>query len=155
MSPMNRSNSGFEPEIHGIDEKLASAAQKQVRDAVRNLPEEPLSMAWRSQLNEQIVAVTVKKQRVQLFGWIWKPAAGLAVACSLAVLFVWRTQPTNFVQPSRNDSGIEAALMAAHQESTVMSYVVGPGLAARDPETAQKLNLTREDDWSEVDFNSL
>jgi hypothetical protein len=158
MAGINNTNSGGETEIYGIDEKLAGAAQQQIREAVRVLPEETLSMAWRSGLNEQIAAMAANKKRRVAFDWVWKPALGAALACSFAFVVMWKTHPTQApasMVSNSSSASIETALLDAHQESSVAADVAGPGLVTRDAQVVRSVNYSRDESWPEVDVNSL
>src|SRR5690242_12148641 len=71
-----------------LDQELSSPAQTQMREIVQALPEETVSLSWRSDLNARLYAEAARRRKLNLFGWIWKPAAGLALAGALAIAFM-------------------------------------------------------------------
>jgi hypothetical protein len=89
--------SDFEMNGRDLDQELNSPAQIQVREVVRALPEETLSLTWRSDLNLRLRGEAARKRKRMVFGWVWKPTAGLALAGALAVgIFLHpATAPTN------------------------------------------------------------
>jgi len=137
--------------ITNVDARLESPAQIKMAAVVRSLPDETLSMAWRSSLNERVLATAKKQRRSRLVGWIWKPTSGLALAGALA--FVVMFHP-NQVSPTvgQSDGTVEANMVNYYQQSTVAYDVAGPGLAlpsdSSEAKTAQKAvdpNFTEDD----------
>lgn len=134
-----------------LDERLASAGQTQVRELVKGLADETPSMAWRSGLNEQILAMAAAKQKKRnLFGWVWKPAVGLALAGALAGVFLIRTQPET--QPTAARPALEARLVMAHQDAVWSQDAAGAGLSPAD---ARATEVQLEPTWTEEDLSSL
>lgn len=133
------------------DSKLEGEGQMMVKTLVSSLPEEELSMAWRSSLNEELRKTAVKSRRRQYLGWIARPAFGLAFAGALAAVVMIRTAPTS--TPSVRSSGrLEAALVQEHQQNLLMSDVAGVGMY---PIESRPTENAPADDWSEVDLESL
>jgi hypothetical protein len=116
-----------------LDEELNSAAQVQIRETVRALPEEPLSLAWRSDLNTQLRGVAARKRKLDLFGWVWKPAAGGALACALAFAFLIRPGGSMSEVPS---NGIEKALVGHYVDTTASWEVAGDGVTVNEVKEA-------------------
>jgi hypothetical protein len=139
------------------DKALESPAQKQVHELVSQLPEDSLSLAWRSALNEKLLA-TAPKPRRSVWTWMMKPAAGLAVAGALAVVLISRTgispspSPVAVNQTTSNGQ-LEAALIQDHRELVQVSDVVGAGL--NPEESSPSETLTLDGNWNEYDFESL
>ena|SRR5579862_7444889 len=131
-----------------MDRQLSSPGQLQIRDAVRALPEEPLSMAWRSELNTQLRAVAVRRKKLNLFGWVWKPTVGLALAGGLAVaLFV---HPTS---PSRSGGDIESGLVNHFVDSANAREVAGDGITPNESkDSAGSSSATI--DWDQEDVGA-
>ncbi len=137
-----------------LDAKLTTSAQRQVADTVRALPEETVSLAWRSALNERLAPIAAKKVRVRRVGWLWKPTAGLAMAGALAVAVMFRIAPSPTISSVSVSSGVEANLVAFHQQSEVAYDVAGPGLA--NPDAIEKTTgKNTEPNWTEDDLSSL
>lgn len=131
-----------------LDEKLAQT--QSIAGVVRSLPEETLSMAWRSSLNERVLVEAAKRQRSRHIAWIWRPAVGLALASSLAMAILWKSAPIEHRQPV--SVSIEASLLDLHRESVVASEVAGQG-SVGTVEEAPKVEFTNP--WTEDDLNSL
>jgi len=144
------------------DELLNSAAQQAMRDVVRNIPDDSLSMAWRSSLNEKLLAEVAVQKKRQRFNWYLRPALGLGLACTLAVLVVFRPAPTVKRGPSLapvSQPGIEAALVTTHRQSTVAWDVAGVGLnpveMSTDSDSVPVRSSGSSSGWSEDDLESL
>lgn len=130
-----------------LDKKIESTAD--VGRTVRALPEESVSMAWRSQLNERLIAEAAKT-RPRTPRWFWLPATGLGLATTLAVALLVRGNLDPVAAP-----GVEAELVRMHQVAAEAPEVLGAGLTAvestqRTPETVPTF-----DSWNEVDLESL
>lgn len=125
-----------------IDERLATESQRQAAEWVRGLPEETPGMAWRAALNEKVRAEAETRVRRR---WRWtlaRPALGLALAATLAVVVLVPRAP--LAAPAPEKGRVEANLVALHDESEATADVVGTGLnpdeaiaspvRARDPQ---------------------
>lgn len=98
-----------------------------VRRLVQQLPEEMLSMAWRSELNERLRACARERTRARTLSraWCWTGFAG-ALACAWAI---WTISSHRISQPEPTES-LELALVAARRESasTMTLQSAGPSL---------------------------
>jgi hypothetical protein len=132
------------------DSLLEADGQKLIQRLVAEVPDDELSLAWRSSLNEQLIQVAAVKHKKRS-SWLLKPAFGLAFAGALAAVVMIRTAPVN--TPSVESSGtLEAALVRDHQQSMIVSDVVGIGL---NPLESRPTDVPPLDEWSEVDLESL
>lgn len=122
--------------------------------SIAEIPEEQVSLAWRSRLNErvaQIAAVTKRKTR-----WIsiWRPALGLGLAGALAAAFMMRmaasSGPAFAPKPA-----VEEALIQAHEMSVQGSEIAGAGLAQHEAVPVASNSESELFDWSEVDVDTL
>jgi len=144
-----------------MDEKLERASQQAIRSVVKGLPEDTLSMAWRSALNEKILAEAAVKPKGRSVVWFLRPALGLGLACTLAVVVLFRGHgvSTNSSLPNGGD-GLEAALMSVHQQTTLASDVAGVGLSpvemvAYASPSSSSNSASATPQWSEADLDSL
>lgn len=138
------------------DAQLASPAQDAMREAVRALPEDSLSMAWRSGLNERLIAEGARHKRRRRLFWALRPAAGLAMAGALAAVFVIRTSPVPEITPNLSSSdSFEAALLSTHNEVAQFADVAGTGVRPTEATYASRNRAPENLDWSEVDIESL
>src|SRR5688572_20635268 len=91
-------------------------AQEHARHAIRALPVDEPSMTWRSRLNGRVIELgrAVERRRRSLL--IWRPALGLGLAASLAVLLTLDrgTDTAPFVT---SRTPVEAALIQEHSEA--------------------------------------
>ena len=133
------------------DTLLEGSGQEFVRKLVANVPDDELSMAWRSSLNERLRAEAAPAPKRQRMAWFLRPALGLAFAGALAAVVMLRTSPME-TPTVRKSGNLEAALVQDHQQTIVMSDVAGFGM---NPMESRPTETSMGEDWSEVDFESL
>ena len=86
-------------EVEKLDSALAGS--EFVSQTVRELPEDSVSLAWRSQLNERLFAEAGAKHHVARRSWVWRPALGLGLAGALARVVVPATcRSAEFLYPT-------------------------------------------------------
>jgi hypothetical protein len=136
----------FEKNGLDLDQELNSASQMQVRQVVKALPEEALSLSWRSQLNERLRAEEARKRKQNLAAWVWKPGAAVALAGALAVAFMTRLPDMG---PVTNSPGVEKALVNTYLEGRASWAVAGDGITANEVKEAavepSPFQMDRED----------
>jgi hypothetical protein len=115
---------GQEPLQADIDAKLH--ASEAVANLVRDLPEDTVSMVWRSSLNAKLAQSRVRARRRRLT-LVISPVVGLGLACSLAGL--WMARP---VDTKVSPASVEAGLIAAHQQADDEADMAGFGFDATD-----------------------
>jgi hypothetical protein len=140
-------------ELKFEDEMLECTSQLKVREMVSGLPDDSLSMAWRSALNEKLIAAgKVSRQRKRM-NLILRPAFGLAVASALALVLVM--QPSRIAPPSSTKNpGLAAALVKDHRENVELTDMVGSGLNPLESRPTDSL-IDDPIGWSDVDIDSL
>lgn len=132
-----------------INEELEQLAD--IGRAVKALPEDVPSMAWRSSLNERLrdVAMPTRKPRL-LFAWLG--GASLAGAAVLAIFMVGRPSDLNHSPLPAKDFGLEAAIVAAHEESVGAYEVTTAGMSLRP---TREEGADEEFDWNASDLGTL
>ncbi len=140
---------GIALEGNELDRKLNSAGQTQIREMVRALPEETLSMTWRSELNTKLRAAALRKRKLDLFGWVWKPTAGLALAAALAVAIFIRPAMTG-VTP---DTSIEKALVSHYIDSSAARDVAVDGMTPNEAKDSGASSVVPPD-WEQEDVGA-
>ena len=140
-------------EVSQIDEKLSSVGQQAIKGMVKSLPEDTLSMAWRSSLNEKLLEAAAKKRKKQRLVWVLRPALGLSLACALAVVVMF--QPLGHKSMPVPDRGLESAIMSDHHNSVLLNEVSSAGLNAN--EVTSEVNPEDPDDglWNDSDVQGL
>jgi hypothetical protein len=142
-----------------IDEKLNTGRQATVAKAVASLPDEQLSMVWRSDLNQVLRAQSQVNKKRKFFLNFLSPVAGLGVACALAVvvLIAPPKAPQSIIsvsKPVQSSSSLEASLVHFHQDDVRSADVAGTGLnpteAANDTTTSADGDDDGNDDDSEL-----
>ena len=146
--------SRMNPDHNGVEEsKLNSAGQQAIRAMVSSLPEEPLSMAWRSSLNEQLRLVAAKKQKRKRLFWVASPLAGLSLTGALA--FIVMFQPMAHKPVVSPDRGLESAILKDHHNSTLVNEMTSAGLNLTEVTTDANESDPDDGVWSESDVQSL
>lgn len=110
-----------------LDAALEESGQSRIQSLVRGLPEETLSLAWRSELNRRLLAADARRRRLVRLGWIWKPAAGLAAAFALSLAYVSRL-PMERVQGPE----VERALVNNYIETAATRDVAADGVTSAE-----------------------
>jgi hypothetical protein len=137
-----------EHEFNTIDEQLERLDD--IGRLVRALPEDVPSLAWRSALNEKLRHVQPRspKRRLSL---AWLGGSAIAGAAAITMFFLFKPSgPTEKVLVS--DAGLEAAIMAAHEESAGAYEVTVAGASLRPTKLE---SLDEELDWTTVEHGSL
>lgn len=131
-----------------IDKRIEQT--EPVREVVRGLPEDSVSLAWRSQLNERLIAEAAKGRR-RAPRWFWLPATGLGLATTLAIAVLIRGNLAPVATP-----GVEIELVRMHQVAAEAPEVLGPGLTVAETTGGGAEALPASTDvWNEVDLESL
>lgn len=99
-----------------IDEKLNCASQLKIKEVVKSLPEEELSLAWRSELNEKLLAIQAPVRKAW---WkaMWVPSSGLALAAAIASVMFFAPKPTDKV----SSESVASLMLEAHEEGRVLA----------------------------------
>jgi hypothetical protein len=132
-------NEGADPQI---DELLQHPSQQAARNLVRSIPDETVSMAWRSQLNERLMQQAPAKPVRR--SWLWKPALALGVAGALAMGVLLRAPVPNTSPNEPQD--FAHTFVATHAQTLSYTEVAGAGLP---PHEAVPVSYA-DDDWDEV-----
>lgn len=149
-----------EMDLRKFDSLLDQPGQAFVREAVRSMPDDSLSLSWRSALNEKLLAESEKKVKRRRFQLVWRPAFGLAVAGALATMWIIRpdsAMPGISSPSNRAEMSLEAALVDAHRLSSLESDVAGTGLRPLEQRYVTR-NVSQDfelPDWNEIDIDSL
>ena len=136
-----------------LDARLEAPDQMRVRNLMQSLGDESVSMAWRSELNEKILATVATRQRKRRFAWILSPALGLGVAGALAVVLITKTPESPRFESRSTAPGIEANLVASFKDSINYTEVTGVGL--NPDEAINGKSSEASYDSAEVDLGSL
>ena len=146
--------SRMNPDRDAVEEsKLSSVGQQAIRNVVSSLPDEPLSMAWRSSLNEQVRLMAAKKQKRRRLFWVASPLAGLSLTGALAFNVMF--QPMSHKPISVPDRGLETAILKDHHNSTLGSEMTSAGLNLTEVTTDANESDPEEGVWNEADVQSL
>ena len=122
----------------------------QVREIIQEMPEDVLSMTWRSQLNEKILVESARIQRRRKLVWWSRPAASLVLAGSLAVMFLVRV-PMMKAQVSESPS-IASTLLNVHREAQIS--VTDVRLTSSEADEYGQ-TIPRADSWTDSDLVGL
>lgn len=130
-----------------IEEKLS--ASETVSDVIKSLPDDTVSLSWRSELNQKLMAT--QKPRKSWLGY-WRPALGLSLAGALAVAYFMPVGEKKSVTPS--PAGVEAELLSAHKDILHSRDLSESGLTAFEISRANS-NVMPRYNYSEVDLGTL
>lgn len=149
MSEHNRKTNNVE-----IDEKLESSESRKIAEAVRLLPNDELSMAWRSELNAKLSASVQKRNRRQAIarplGWM----AGLGLSATATFVFLAVLLPANMPKAGTNPTDtLESQLLAAHKSSVNSADIAAEGLSYLDD--TETVSSSGEPEWQEEDLEPL
>ena len=136
-----------------LDAKLAEQGQMEMRRLVQSMSEETLSLSWRSQLNETLLARVAARQRRRRFTWFVSPALGLGVAGALAFVWMARTPEVRNPIEEVNRPQIEESLVATYQDTLRYTDITGVGL--NPDEVVNRRTLSATADIVEVSLDSL
>jgi hypothetical protein len=124
--------------------------RSEIRDLIQAMPDDVPSMAWRSELNERVLAESNRIQKRRTLAWWSRPAAGFALASAFAVMFISRaTIQSNSV---RDSVSFESALVSAHRESQVS--VTDYSLTSLEADEFGE-SLPRQDGWTDNDLEGI
>lgn len=93
---------------------LALSSQAPIKNLVSALEDPEPSLAWRSELNQKLLAVAKRKKRQTIVPWLGGLAA--AAACTAAIT-VFVTHGHNNPNSGRNQPSFEAALAKAYSQT--------------------------------------
>jgi hypothetical protein len=132
-----------------LDELLESPAQKATQNLLSGLPEETLSLAWRSQLNEKLIVIAEKPKPKPFWAIAWKPAAGLALASALALVFVLQMNPSTAPSSTATAKDSSSVILTAHNEGSTWAEL---GVS---PASDSSATVPAIDDFSDLDLDTL
>jgi len=138
---------------HDLSEAKVDALLQEtehLQEVVRALPEDGLSLSWRSELNEKLLASQPVRRRGPWFAW--KPVAGLVCAAALAMMFIMPRSPEpGAATPS---GSFEAKLLVEHAQSSRSRELVDVGLTAVEAKRSSERSADLTD-WNPSDLESL
>ena len=139
----------FDMQERELDVRLESPGQAQMRESVRALPDDTVSLAWRSELNARLRKSYARRRRFDLFGWIWKPTAGLAIAGGLALVL--------FIHPggsgTAGNGALERGLVNQYIETTTAREIAADGVTPNEAKEAGESG-TSTIDWDQEDVGA-
>jgi len=143
-----------------LDTKLASANQQAIQKVVQQLPEDSLSLAWRSALNERLIAESVSHKPRFRFSWFAMPAAGVAMAAALAVVVFFHAPTSSSPQlttlSGTSSGSVEMGLLDAYRQESVSHEIIGAGPdPSVDASRPSMTDVALDSYSSEVDPDSL
>lgn len=123
-----------------------------LKDAVRALPEDAPSLAWRSALNQRIHAEADSRRKARRVALFLRPVLGLGLAGALTLaVFMKGADSVPQVTPT---SRLEAEMVSAHQESVNSVMVAGRGLSAFEAKPTTVMPASHIN-WEESDLGDL
>lgn len=109
-----------------LDAELNSAEQVRIANIVRSLPQDEMSLAWRSDLNSKLAA-SAAPPKPSLARLVWRPVAGLAIASVLTfAIVVSRPQSSEIAVRTELESAIGGAHVVAQTNAELIGFGVEP-----------------------------
>ena len=135
-----------------LDVALNEKGQQFVAQAVKQIPAEELSLAWRSNLNEKLLQESAKVSSTRKrINFVWRPMAGVGVGAALAfALLVPRNADFSLVHPS----SVEASMMQAHIAADRSHELIGSALVSADNQS-NGIVMPANYEWQESDLGAL
>ncbi|MFZ4507493.1 MAG: hypothetical protein ACOYON_07330 [Fimbriimonas sp.] len=130
-----------------MDEALGGTGQQSVRSWVQSIPEDVPSMAWRSELNEKLLAMATQNAKKSWQSLVWRPALGLVMAGALAAILL--IHPNSAATPK--ESSLEAHLLEQYRVERASAELVNYSSSEMSVNTLPKF----ESEVSEADLESL
>jgi hypothetical protein len=147
---MNPFHSESENHFEKVD--LETPAQVFIRDLVHKLPEESLSLSWRSSLNEKLIeANPVLKRRGQWLG-VLRPALAFAIPIMLTVVLSMKTPIVSTSLEFKKADTLESALLETHKQ--VVASIDAGGVDSADfgaEPVSMGISPTQEDPDEDLD----
>lgn len=151
---MSRNKNLSNRDAEALDRALANKESLKIAKVVQGIPDEVPSMAWRSALNEQIIAAADRKKHRRFWARIWMPAAGVGTTAAIAVSMVVLLLGPGPGNGADEGATLEASMVTAHRDDVRFNELAGPGLSQADANQA-KQNSGSSTDWKESDVEGL
>ncbi len=135
-----------------FDLALNEKGQQFVAQAVKQIPVEDVSLAWRSQLNEKLLQESAKVSSTRKrINFVWRPMAGVAVGAALAFALI---VPRNDGVGSIQSYSVEASLMQAHISADRSHELIGSAIVSADNQS-NGFVMPANYEWQETDLGAL
>jgi hypothetical protein len=149
MKNYNEKNNPAEEQLTAM---LESERGQSVRNIMQLMPEDTVSLQWRSALNEKLLALAPTKKKLSAAVVGLRALVGVALASAVClVVFVksdsGKEQPASMVDPST----FASALITEHRQSVVSNEIAGPGIVDGE---AERSNL-QDSNSNDPDSDSL
>ncbi len=116
----------FRKEITVEESRLESASQQKIASLVKAMPDEDLSLSWRSELNVKLMAAQEAKYKKRatrrVFTWGTSLSCGVAASVVAITMFNPTAAPNAFSTRAESKS-LASEMVTAHQESLVLASV--------------------------------
>ncbi|MEI8282117.1 MAG: hypothetical protein WCG75_06920 [Armatimonadota bacterium] len=124
----------FKKEESVDESKLNSASQLRVASLIKSMPEEDLSLSWRSELNVKLMEIQNARSKRKSTNRYFAFGSSLSAALGVAGYALFMANANTVVTPvgKIDSSGFASELVRTHQESLVAMSVSGTGSAARE-----------------------
>lgn len=119
------------------DRLLESPGQQKVRQLMKELPEDTVSLSWRSSLNERLLKLEPVRKKVALVTVAFRALAAVGLATLLCLAVISRTgisKADQAVQSRTDGTLLASALVSEHKETENSAEIGGVGVAVADPD---------------------
>ena len=131
-----------------LDSALRTESQKAVARLVHELPEDVLSLSWRSDLNQKLRFAAAKIDRKRkIHAWIVRPSLGLGLAAAMASVVFFRPQP---LATASSEPEVASAIVRTFNEDLNAGQVSAEySFESKDKETATSTLDPYSEDFTE------
>ena len=150
---MNKhSNDSGDIEGIAISEMLEASGQQSVRQLIKAMPEDTVSLQWRSSLNEKLLALAPGKKKLSALVIGFRTLTGLGIASILFLVVFTRVSTVKpMLSQSFSGSALASALLDEHRHSEDSGEIAGAGVA--DVESDSQSSGQNSTDDIDKDFS--
>ncbi len=131
-----------------VDEShLNTDSQLLIASLVKSMPDDELSMSWRSDLNVKLLAAQSSKKKLKatkrVFGWGLSLSGSMAVAVAAMIM-----SNSNSIAPQvtmTNSNQMASEFVKAHQESIVLASVSGISSSTQESTISEESYSLQDD----------
>ena len=118
-----------------LDELLNSPAQQAMRTTVQAIPQDGVSLQWRSTLNEKLHVLAPLRKRAALLAIGFRAIAGVGLASLVCIALYSKFGAQPEARKVMKAQNVASALIAEHRDSVASSEIAGPGIVDGESES--------------------
>jgi hypothetical protein len=143
MKNYNEKNNPAEEQLTAM---LESESGQGIRSIIQAMPEDTVSLQWRSALNERLLALAPTKKKLSAAMVGLRALVGVALASAVCLVVFVKSDSTKVHTASMVDpSTFASALITEHRQSVVSSEIAGPGIVDGEVERSNSQDSNSND----------